>query len=150
MIDTERERKRQRHRRREKQAPCREPDAGLDPGTPGSCPWPKAGTKPLSHPGIPKTTDVDEDEEKGESSCIVGGNANWRTVWRFLKKLKIELPGDPWWLSGLAPAFGPEHDPGVPGSSPTSGSRQGACFSLCLCLCLSLSLSLSLSNKQNL
>ena len=26
---------------------------GLDPGTPGSHPEPKAGTKPLSHPGIP-------------------------------------------------------------------------------------------------
>ena len=51
MIDTERER--QRHRRRQKQAPCREPDAGLDPGTPGSRPGPKAGAKPLSHPGIP-------------------------------------------------------------------------------------------------
>ena len=24
----------------------------------------------------------------------------WRTVWRFLKKLKIELPGLPWWRSG--------------------------------------------------
>ena len=34
----ERERERQRHRQREKQAPCREPDVGLDPGTPGSCP----------------------------------------------------------------------------------------------------------------
>ena len=54
MIDVERERERHRHRRREKQAPCREPDVGLDPGTPGSCPGPKAGTKPLSHPGIPK------------------------------------------------------------------------------------------------
>ena len=52
MIDTERERERQRHRRREKQAPCQEPDAGLDPETPGSCPGPKAGAKPLSHPGI--------------------------------------------------------------------------------------------------
>ena len=40
-------------RQREKQAPCREPDVGLDPGTPGSCPGPKADTKPLSHPGIP-------------------------------------------------------------------------------------------------
>ena len=29
------------------------PDAGLDPGTPGSRPGPKAGAKPLSHPGIP-------------------------------------------------------------------------------------------------
>ena len=27
---------------------------GLDPGTPGSCPGPKAGAKPLSHPGIPR------------------------------------------------------------------------------------------------
>ena len=32
----------------------REPDAGLDPGTRGSCPGPKAGTKLLSHPGIPR------------------------------------------------------------------------------------------------
>ena len=53
MIVTERERERQRHRQREKQAPCREPDVGLDPGTPGSRPGPKAGAKPLSNPGIP-------------------------------------------------------------------------------------------------
>ena len=39
--------------RREKQAPRREPDAGLNPGIPGSRPGPKAGAKPLSHPGIP-------------------------------------------------------------------------------------------------
>ena len=32
MRDTKRER--QRHRQREKQAPCREPDVGLDPRTP--------------------------------------------------------------------------------------------------------------------
>ena len=48
------ERERQRHRQREKQAPCREPDAGLDPGTPGSCPEPKADAQLLSHPGVPK------------------------------------------------------------------------------------------------
>ena len=53
MIDIERERQRHRQREREKQAPCREPNAGLDPGTPGSHPGPKAGAKPLSHPGIP-------------------------------------------------------------------------------------------------
>ena len=53
MIDIERER--QRHRRREKQAPCQKPDAGLDPGTPGSRSGPKASAKPLSHPGIPGT-----------------------------------------------------------------------------------------------
>ena len=33
--------------------------------------------------------------EKREPSYTVGGNVNWRTVWRFLKKLKIELPYDP-------------------------------------------------------
>ena len=42
MRDTERERKGQRHRQREKQAPCREPDAGLNPGSPGSHPRLKA------------------------------------------------------------------------------------------------------------
>ena len=31
-----RDRERQRHRQRGKQAPCREPDVGLDPGIPGS------------------------------------------------------------------------------------------------------------------
>ena len=54
MSDTERER--QKHRQREKQAPCIEPDAGLNPGIPGSCPGPKASAKLLSHPGIPYGT----------------------------------------------------------------------------------------------
>ena len=36
MRDTER--RRQRHRQREKQAPCRKPDVGLDPGSTGSRP----------------------------------------------------------------------------------------------------------------
>ena len=39
-----RETQRQRHRERDKQAPCREPHAGLDPRTPGSRPGPKADT----------------------------------------------------------------------------------------------------------
>ena len=43
----------QRERQREKQAPCREPDVGLNPRTPGPCPGRKAGTKLLSHPGTP-------------------------------------------------------------------------------------------------
>ena len=30
-----------------------EPDVGFDPGSPGSRPGPKAGAKPLRHPGIP-------------------------------------------------------------------------------------------------
>ena len=40
--ERERERERQRHRQREKQAPCREPDMGLDPRSPGSGPRLKA------------------------------------------------------------------------------------------------------------
>ena len=48
MRDIHRERERvrerewQRHRQREKQAPCTEPDAGLEPRTLGSWPGPKA------------------------------------------------------------------------------------------------------------
>ena len=42
-TERERERERQRHRQREKQAPCREPDVGLDHGSPGSGPGQKAG-----------------------------------------------------------------------------------------------------------
>ena len=45
------ERQRERHRQRKKQAPCREPDVGLDPRTPGSRSGPKADAKPLSHTG---------------------------------------------------------------------------------------------------
>ena len=46
MRDTER----QRHRPKEKQAPCGEPDVGLDPRI---TPEPKTNTQPLSHPGVP-------------------------------------------------------------------------------------------------
>ena len=38
MRDTHRKRERQRHRQRQKQTPCREPDVGLDPESPGSGP----------------------------------------------------------------------------------------------------------------
>ena len=36
--ERERERERQRHRQRERQAPCSEPNVGLDPECPGSGP----------------------------------------------------------------------------------------------------------------
>ena len=42
IHETHRERERQRYRQGEKQAPCREPDVGLNLGTLGSCPEPKA------------------------------------------------------------------------------------------------------------
>ena len=44
---------RQRHRQKKKQAPCGEPDAGLDPKTLGAHPGLKADPQPLSHPGVP-------------------------------------------------------------------------------------------------
>ena len=44
MRDKQREKERQRHREREKQSPRREPNVGLDPGTPGSLLGPKADT----------------------------------------------------------------------------------------------------------
>ncbi|CAK7296479.1 hypothetical protein VULLAG_LOCUS5463 [Vulpes lagopus] len=59
----ERKRQRQRQREREREAETQEereagsmPGAccGLDPRTPGSRPGPKAGAKPLSHPGTPQ------------------------------------------------------------------------------------------------
>ena len=60
MREREREKKREREREAQTQAegeagsiPCREPDVGLDPGSPGSHPGPQAGAKPLSHPGCP-------------------------------------------------------------------------------------------------
>ena len=64
----------------------------------------------------------------------------WKTVWRFLRELKIELPGTPGWLCSLAPAFGPGRDPGDPGSSPTSGSRFMEPASPSACVSASLSL----------
>ena len=51
MRDTEWDR--QKHRQGEKQVPCRKPDMGLHPRTPGSCPELKADAQPLSHPGVP-------------------------------------------------------------------------------------------------
>ena len=45
-----------------------------------------------------KITSVGEDVEKREPLCPVGGNVNgaatMEAVWRFIKKLKIELPYD--------------------------------------------------------
>ena len=56
ILERQRERERERERKAEKkeQAPCREPNMGLDPETPGSHPGLKAGAKPLSHPGCPR------------------------------------------------------------------------------------------------
>ena len=55
MRDRQREREREAETQaREKQAPCRKPNVGLDPGTPGLHPGPKADAQLLSHTGVPK------------------------------------------------------------------------------------------------
>ena len=51
---TVREREAERQAEGEAGSMHREPDVGFDPGSPGSRPGPKAGAKPLRHPGIPK------------------------------------------------------------------------------------------------
>ena len=55
MIVTEREREAETQAEGEAGSMHQEPDVGLDPGSPGSRPGPKAGAKPLRHPGIPKS-----------------------------------------------------------------------------------------------
>ena len=55
MIVTQREREREAETQAEGEAGSmhQKPDVGFDPGPPESRPGPKAGTKPLRHPGIP-------------------------------------------------------------------------------------------------
>ena len=69
MIVTQRERERGAETLAEGEAGSmhREPDVGFDPGSPGSRPGPKAGAKPLRHPGIPWSPIVN-----GHSSTFLG------------------------------------------------------------------------------
>ena len=53
MIDIEREKEAETQEEGEAGSMHREPDVGFDPGSPGSRPGPKAGAKPLRHPGTP-------------------------------------------------------------------------------------------------
>ena len=53
MRDTQRQREAETQAEGEAGSIHREPDVGLDPGSPGSRPGSKAGAKPLRHPGIP-------------------------------------------------------------------------------------------------
>ena len=50
----ERHRERERQRYRQREAPCKEPDVGLNPRNLGSGFEPKADAQPLNHPGILK------------------------------------------------------------------------------------------------
>ena len=43
----------------------------------------------------PQITSAGGIVEKRESVCTVGEDVSWRTVWRYLRNLYIELPYDP-------------------------------------------------------
>ena len=70
---------------------------------------------------------------------------HYKSINMFIKKEKEGIPlncqeRDTWVAQRLGvSAFGSGHGSGVPGSSPMSGSSQGACFSLSVSLPLSLS-----------
>ena len=56
-----------------------EPDVEFDPGSPGSRPGPKAGAKPLRHPGIPHFKLFKEEKKKMKSfitSPSIGDHVN--------------------------------------------------------------------------
>ena len=96
MHETQKERERQRPRKREKQDPCREPDAGLDPGTPGSRSEPKAGAHSLSPPGALIKVILIHDSIK----CILLRECKLqrplcKTAWRSPKTTKSEMARDP-------------------------------------------------------
>ena len=55
MIVTQRERGAETQAEGEAGSMHREPDVGFNPAFPGSRPGPKAGAKPLRHPGIPNS-----------------------------------------------------------------------------------------------
>ena len=54
----ETQKERQRHSQRLKQAPCRRPDVGPAPRTPGAWPEPKADALARSHPGAPRDLSI--------------------------------------------------------------------------------------------
>ena len=55
FIETQREREAETQAEGEAGSMHREPNVGFDPRSPGLRPGPKAGAKPLRHPGIPKS-----------------------------------------------------------------------------------------------
>ena len=57
----------------------REPDVGFDPGSPGSRPGPKAGAKPLRHPGIPDAAFRESQESRPNwplAAPLIHGNSH--------------------------------------------------------------------------
>ena len=70
MIVTERERGAETQAEREAGSMRWEPDVGFDPRSPGSRPGPKAGAKPLRHPGIPINLSLTSFPDSSKSARI--------------------------------------------------------------------------------
>ena len=99
----------------------------------------KAGAAPPSRTHIcqPNRGHTLKTTSRSYNHDILEGSGFWESACVCLDTLLLRsLPknpgiktqsfaGIPGWLSGLAPAFGPGRDPGVPGSSPTLGSLHG-------------------------
>ena len=149
IHERQREREREAETRAEKkEAPRWEPNVGLDPGTPGSCPGPKAGAKTTGPPRNPHG-----------KSCILfyffPHGKSFKSQF-FLFLLIVLFQGIPGWLSGLAPACSPGHQhclhPRMWSWSPGIRSHirlpaWSLLLTLPVSLLLSLSLSLALMNK---
>ena len=90
------ERQRQRQRWREKQAPCREPNAGLNPRTAGSCPEPKADAQPLEPPRRPEIKPLQG--ERGTHMNSFNFNRAWKkevTVLQVSKRKPTKILTEP-------------------------------------------------------
>ena len=108
-IDIERERERQRHRQREKQAPRREPDVGLDPGSPGSCPGLQAALNCC-------TTRAALEQRFSAETLVLSGISVVITT--------VGAHGVEWVGSGMLPPF-PTQCSGWPQISTVSGGDLG-------------------------
>ena len=146
MRDIQKERERQRHRQREKQAPCREPNVGLNPRTLGWCPEPKVDAQPLSHPGVfPLPSSV-----QSLSACELNDKVqiNKRKslfLWEFTKEVAPgSLGGAAVWRLPLARDAILETRDRIPRWAPC---MEPASPSACVSASLSLSVWLSWINK---
>ena len=83
MRDREREREAETQAEEEKkQAPCREPDMGLDLGSPGSRPGLKADAQPLSHPGCPDSVFMQCSPGQGIWAIFSSLHGGRKQVWK--------------------------------------------------------------------
>ena len=103
MIVTEREREAETQAEGEAGSMHREPDMGFDPVSPGSRPGPKAGAKPLRHPGIPvlsflkilfiyswETQREAETQAEGEAGSLRG---SWCGTWSQDPRIRSRAKG---------------------------------------------------------